>query len=175
MLQNIRVLMTLVVWGGGFHFVFQILMCCKSCLCELFFDFLWRLIFSWNSSGFFCSFLPSVWTITLRKRKKSLSSGVCVLYLWLFCSNMQTSRIFFWHCTFNLKCFLYLLDINVLPFLIGLYKFFSPLIFYSNLKCGGCVSTGVETADSLVLASQLLPFSWNIFNIFILNITPPFL
>lgn len=74
---------------------------------------------------------------------------------------MQTICIFFFlffHCTFNLRWFLYLLDINVLPFLIGLYKFFFPLIF-KVLKCGGVVSTGVEAADSLVLAPRLLPFS----------------
>lgn len=68
---------------------------------------------------------------------------------------------FFWHCTFNLKCFLYLLDINVLPFLIGLYKFaifFS--LFFIVTDCSvrtemwGCVSTGVEAAVSLVLASH---------------------
>lgn len=75
-----------------------------------------------------CSFLHSVYDLFKKKKKKSLSSGVCFV-----CSNMQTSYFlnfffFFWHCTFNLKCFLYLLDIGVLPFLIGLYNF---AMFYS--------------------------------------------
>lgn len=94
-------------------------------------------------------------------KNKSLSSGVCALYCFRSICRLPG---FFWHCTFNFKCFLYLLDINVLPFLIELYK---PVPFYSNLKCGGYMSTGVGAANSLVLASQLLPFSWNIFNIYL--------
>lgn len=89
------------------------------CLYELYFYFLWRLIFSWHSSSglLFISSI-SVWTRSFKKKEKNHCHLVFVLYLWLFCSNMQTLVFpgFFWHCTFNLKCFLYLLDINVLPF-----------------------------------------------------------
>lgn len=108
------------------------------CLYELYFYFLWRLIFSWHSSSglLFISSI-SVWTRSFKKKEKNHCHLVFVLYLWLFCSNMQTLVFpgFFWHCTFNLKCFLYLLDINVLPFLIGLYKFaffFFFIFFYSD-------------------------------------------
>lgn len=93
------------------------------------FCFLWRLIFSCHRlSGLVHFFTLCMTALFKKKKKKSLSSGVCFV-----CSNMQTSYFlnfffFFWHCTFNLKCFLYLLDIGVLPFLIGLYNF---AMFYS--------------------------------------------
>lgn len=75
-----------------------------------------------------CSFLHSVYDLSLKKKEK-------VIVLWcVFCLFQYADFVFpelfffFWHCTFNLKCFLYLLDIGVLPFLIGLYNF---AMFYS--------------------------------------------
>lgn len=132
------------------------------------FFFFWRLILSWNSSGFFCWFLSFEWTITLKKKKEKKCYPVsCTSNCFVPICRLSVFFFPFFHCTFNLRCFLYLLDINVLPFLIGLYKFFFPLIF-KVLKCGGgVVSTGVEAAYSLVLAPRLLPFSWNIFNIYL--------
>lgn len=82
MLQNIRVLMTLVVLGG-FHFVFRTLVCVVNLV------FVWiMLLFPLEINiqltliiRSFFSFLSPLYELFKKRKKKSLSSGVCVLYL----------------------------------------------------------------------------------------------
>lgn len=92
------------------------------------FCFLWRLIFSCHRLSGLVHFFTLCMTSLFKKKEK-------VIVLWcVFCLFQYADFVFpelfffFWHCTFNLKCFLYLLDIGVLPFLIGLYNF---AMFYS--------------------------------------------
>lgn len=99
MLQKIRVIATLVVFCGGLG---EGLLCC--CFFKLYFFkkfecvvnfvsmsssfcFLWRLIFSCHRlSGLVHFFTLCMTSLFKKKKKKSLSSGVCFV-----CSNMQTS------------------------------------------------------------------------------------
>lgn len=124
MLQNIRVLTTLVVLGG-----------ISFLLCVVNLVFVWIILLfpleiniSWHSSGLFVCFFHLCMNYLFKKeRKNSPSSGVCVLYLLIVLFQYADLVFpgFFWHCTFNLKCFLYLLDINVLASL----HFFSSFYF----------------------------------------------
>lgn len=135
MLQNIRVLTTLV-FLGGFNFVFQILVCVVNLV------FVWIILLfpleiniQLTLIRSFCSFLPSLYELSLKKKEKNhchLVFVCCISDCFVPICRLSISWnfFFFWHCTFNLKCFLYLLDINVLPFLIGLYKFAFFFLLY---------------------------------------------
>lgn len=92
------------------------------------FCFLWRLIFSCHRLSGLVHFFTLCMTALFKKKRKSHCPLVCVLFVPICRLRISWTFFFFWHCTFNLKCFLYLLDIGVLPFLIGLYNF---AMFYS--------------------------------------------
>lgn len=97
MLQKIRVIATLVVFCGGLGegllcFFFKLYFFQKfECVVNFVsmsssFCFLWRLIFSCHRSSGLVHFFTLCMTSLFKKKKKSLSSGVCFV-----CSNMQTS------------------------------------------------------------------------------------
>lgn len=80
MLQNIRVSTTLVVLGGISFCLSDSCMCCKSCVC-MNYTFISSGDSVDTSSGVFVHFFHLCMNSLKMKEKKSLSSGVCVLYL----------------------------------------------------------------------------------------------
>lgn len=96
MLQKIRVIATLVVFCGGlgegllcffFNFFKKFECVVNFVSMSSSFCFLWRLIFSCHRlSGLVHFFTLCMTALFKKKKKKSLSSGVCFV-----CSNMQTS------------------------------------------------------------------------------------
>lgn len=178
MLQKIRVIATLVVWfsfgrGGGVFLLFHNFECVVNFV-SMSYTFLFSREINIQLAQVigFCSFLHFLYDLALKKekgkkkieKKKSLSSGVCFV-----CSNMQTLYFldivfvlffvfcFFWLCTFNLKCFLYLLDISVLPFLIGLYNF---AMFYSLCFMVTVCSVRTKKMEAVFPLEWRLLFLW---------------